>query len=92
MEAANALLKVLEEPPRGLVFLFLAENPGDLLATIVSRSQVVRMAPSVGSDSVSRLTQAGYEETDAHYLMEIVENESELEPFITHLVDLPSVI
>jgi len=90
MEAANALLKVLEEPPRGLVFLFLAENPGDLLATIVSRSQVIRMAPSVGSDSVSSLTAAGYEETDAHYLMEIVENESELEPFITHLVDLPS--
>jgi len=90
MEAANALLKVLEEPPRGLVFLFLAENPGDLLATVVSRSQVIRMVPTVDSDSVSSLTTAGYEETDAHYLMEIVENESELEPFITHLVELPS--
>jgi len=55
MEAANALLKVLEEPPRGLVFLFLAENPGDLLATIVSRSQVIHMVPSVDSDSLSSI-------------------------------------
>ena len=90
MEAANALLKVLEEPPRGLVFLFLAENPGDLLATIVSRSQVVRVQPTIDSDSISRLTAAGYGEADARYLIDIVENEGELEPFIARPVDLAS--
>lgn len=88
MEAANALLKVLEEPPRGLVFLFLAENPGDLLATIVSRSQIIRERPSIDVDSVSRLTQVGYEEREAHYIVDTVENESELEQFIAHPIDL----
>ena len=90
MEAANALLKVLEEPPRGLVFLFLAENPGDLLATIVSRSQVIRMRPTIEGDTISRLSAAGYEEEDARYLIEIAENEGELDLFITHPVNLPS--
>ncbi len=88
MEAANALLKVLEEPPRGLVFLFLVENPGDLLATIVSRSQVVRVVPTIDSNSVSRLISAGYEEIEANYLVEIVESEAELERFIAHPINL----
>ncbi|MBI2681691.1 MAG: DNA polymerase III subunit delta' [Acidobacteriales bacterium] len=36
-EAANALLKVLEEPPDFATLILLAENPGELLATIRSR-------------------------------------------------------
>src|SRR5271168_2253446 len=37
-EAANSLLKVLEEPPEFATILLLSENPGELLATIRSRS------------------------------------------------------
>ena len=37
-EAANSLLKVLEEPPEFATILLLAENPGELLSTIRSRS------------------------------------------------------
>ncbi|HEY6249499.1 MAG TPA: DNA polymerase III subunit [Candidatus Angelobacter sp.] len=36
-EAANALLKVLEEPPEYATIFLLAKNPGDLLPTIRSR-------------------------------------------------------
>ena len=36
-EAANSLLKVLEEPPEYATIFLLAENPGELLATIRSR-------------------------------------------------------
>ena len=36
-EAANSLLKVLEEPPEFATLLLLAENPGQLLPTIRSR-------------------------------------------------------
>src|SRR5246500_2924060 len=36
-EAANSLLKVLEEPPEFATIFLLAENPGELLATIRSR-------------------------------------------------------
>lgn len=39
--AANALLKLLEEPPRRTVFLLVSNNPGALLPTIISRTQRV---------------------------------------------------
>jgi DNA polymerase-3 subunit delta' len=39
-EAANSLLKVLEEPPPATVFILLCENPGSLPPTIVSRCQL----------------------------------------------------
>jgi len=42
-EAANALLKVLEEPPEYAHLLLLAENPSDLLPTIRSRTCAMRL-------------------------------------------------
>ena len=43
--AANALLKALEEPPQGTFFLLVTHRPGRLLATIRSRCRVLRFAP-----------------------------------------------
>jgi len=43
--AANALLKVLEEPPDRTVFILIAENRRDLLPTITSRCQPIRFHP-----------------------------------------------
>ena len=40
-EAANSLLKVLEEPPDFATIFLLTENPGELLPTIRSRSMVL---------------------------------------------------
>ncbi|MBN8818746.1 MAG: AAA family ATPase [Sphingomonas sp.] len=40
--AANALLKNLEEPPAGALFLLIAHRPGRLLPTIRSRCRVLR--------------------------------------------------
>jgi DNA polymerase-3 subunit delta' len=42
-EAANSLLKVLEEPPDSVHIFILAENPGELLPTIRSRCANVRL-------------------------------------------------
>jgi DNA polymerase III subunit delta' len=42
-EAANSLLKILEEPPDTVHILILAENPGELLPTIRSRCATVRL-------------------------------------------------
>ncbi len=42
-EAANALLKVLEEPPPYAHLLLLTENTSDLLPTIRSRSSMMRL-------------------------------------------------
>jgi DNA polymerase-3 subunit delta' len=44
-EAANALLKVLEEPPAFATLFLLAENAGALLPTIRSRSVTFTLAP-----------------------------------------------
>jgi len=43
-EAANSLLKVLEEPPEFATIFLLTENPGELLPTIRSRSMIVPLA------------------------------------------------
>lgn len=44
-EAANALLKALEEPPPQTLFFLTAGQPGDLLPTVVSRCQNIRFNP-----------------------------------------------
>jgi len=41
--AANAILKILEEPPRAAIFLLVSHAPGRLLATIRSRCRVLPM-------------------------------------------------
>lgn len=43
--AVNALLKSLEEPPRGTYFLLVAHRVGRLLPTIRSRCRILRFAP-----------------------------------------------
>jgi len=43
--AANALLKVLEEPPPASVIFLVAHTPGRLLATIRSRCRKLALAP-----------------------------------------------
>lgn len=40
---ANKLLKLLEEPPHKTVFLLITEHPEQLLATILSRTQEIRV-------------------------------------------------
>lgn len=50
IQAQNALLLSLEEPPEFVTFLLLAEDPSSLLETIRSRAPVIRMelfSPSV---------------------------------------------
>jgi len=44
-EAANSLLKILEEPPEFATLFLLTTNPGELLPTIRSRCVTVQLAP-----------------------------------------------
>lgn len=48
--SANAFLKTLEEPPAQYVFILLAANSAQLLATILSRCQMVRFSPLSAAD------------------------------------------
>jgi DNA polymerase-3 subunit delta' len=45
VEAQNALLKILEEPPQYGVFILLAENPEALLPTVRSRCVELKLLP-----------------------------------------------
>jgi DNA polymerase-3 subunit delta' len=45
LEAANSLLKLLEEPPAGVVIVLITGRPYSLLDTIRSRCQEIRFAP-----------------------------------------------
>ena len=44
-EAANALLKTLEEPPEFATIFLLVRNPGELLPTVRSRSAIFTLSP-----------------------------------------------
>jgi len=56
--AANALLKNLEEPPEGAVFLLVAHRPGRLLPTIRSRCRMLRFGALDGAAMVRALAEA----------------------------------
>jgi DNA polymerase-3 subunit delta' len=53
-EAANSLLKVLEEPPENTSLILLAENPQELLPTIRSRSMLHRLG-ALPADEIESL-------------------------------------
>lgn len=69
--AANALLKTLEEAPAHAILLLTADTPEQLLPTIVSRCEVVRLRalpiPSIESDLLDR----GVDEERARLLAHI---------------------
>lgn len=52
-EAANALLKALEEPPEYATIFLLARNPGELLPTLRSRSMIFTLSP-LATDEIER--------------------------------------
>jgi len=59
LEAANSLLKALEEPPEHVVFLLTANNLRGVLPTILSRCQVYQLHP-VKAAVLAQYLQANY--------------------------------
>lgn len=53
--AANALLKTLEEPPAHVILLLTAESPEQLLPTITSRCEVIRLRPPTVTETARGL-------------------------------------
>lgn len=59
---ANKLLKILEEPPQKTIFLLVTEQPDQLLTTILSRVQQIRV-PRLSEDEIQAgLKAKGYDE------------------------------
>ena len=58
-QAANAILKMLEEPPARTVLLLISHQPSGLLPTIRSRCRTLRLAPLGPQEMAKALEQAG---------------------------------
>jgi DNA polymerase-3 subunit delta' len=63
-QAANSLLKTLEEPPDHLILILTAENLYDLLPTIRSRSVVLNFSPLSNEDMKAFATARGLDNAD----------------------------
>ncbi len=70
-EAANALLKILEEPPPSLVFLFTTQSLASLPSTIVSRMRVLRLHPLSHSELLPLLK--GVEDEDQQFILHLAQ-------------------
>ena len=67
VDTANKLLKLLEEPPEKTVFLLIAEDAEELLATIKSRTALVKIpAIDLGSIEAALVERLGCTPQQAH--------------------------
>ena len=101
--AANALLKTLEEAPSYAVLILTADNPEQLLPTIVSRCEVLRLRPLKIQEVQKALEEKGFETNQskliAHisggrfgYARRLLESESLLAEREERLNDLQGLI
>jgi DNA polymerase-3 subunit delta' len=64
VQAANALLKTLEEPPRGARLLLTAAQPSQLLPTVLSRCQVLPLRSPAPDVARSWLQEQGLDQPE----------------------------
>lgn len=70
-ESANALLKVMEEPPEGVLFLLTADSLASVLPTIRSRCVSFAVAPVAQQECVRYCTDHGVEPKTAALYSEL---------------------
>jgi DNA polymerase-3 subunit delta' len=70
-EAANALLKTLEEPPRGATLVLVAETSEGLPRTVRSRTTRLRFAAQPASAVAQALVREGVSELEARLAAEL---------------------
>ena len=101
--AANALLKTLEEAPSYAVLILTADNPEQLLPTIVSRCEVLRLRPLKIEEVQKALEAKGLETSKAKliahisggrfgYALRLIDDDFLLEKREERLNDLQSLI
>jgi DNA polymerase III subunit delta' len=103
VQAQNALLKVLEEPPKGIFFLILASEEDDYLPTIQSRCQVIKLSGPSEEEALSFAVESGISESEAKVLwlqsggsaselMSLIENSEAREKSLDYLADAKSFL
>ncbi|MBG77709.1 MAG: hypothetical protein CL570_01585 [Alphaproteobacteria bacterium] len=69
--AQNALLKVLEEPPKKTLIILVAHRPGRLIATIHSRVQRIAFSP-LSSDDLHQLLNMAEDKPDDTQIVPLI--------------------
>ncbi|MFK7938756.1 MAG: DNA polymerase III subunit delta' [Roseovarius sp.] len=85
IQAANALLKMLEEPPERTTLLLISHQPARLLPTIRSRCRDLRLAPLSPADLTAALQQAGVNDPPSDALAELAAGSVGAALRLTHL-------
>ena len=68
VEAQNALLKTLEEPPKYAIIILITNNKESLLDTIKSRCEIIKFTPIPLVEVADYLTQTGVDKNRASLL------------------------
>ena len=68
VEAQNALLKTLEEPPKYAIIILITDNKESLLDTIKSRCEIIKFTPIPMQEVASYLTMNGIDSKRASLL------------------------
>ncbi|MDY5212731.1 DNA polymerase III subunit [Intestinibacter sp.] len=68
VEAQNALLKTLEEPPKYAIIILITDNKESLLDTIKSRCEIIKFTPIPMREVANYLTMSGVDEKRASLL------------------------
>ncbi|TAM40590.1 AAA family ATPase [bacterium] len=68
-EAANSLLKLLEEPPRDCLFILVTHKPQSIFKTVLSRCKTIKFSPLPRADLESFLiSEHSLDRQSAHFL------------------------
>lgn len=82
--AANALLKILEEPPEKTLFLLVSSQSDKLLTTIISRTQRIAVRAFDDDEVTQFLTQKGVDERRARQIAYLCEGNLSEAVRLTH--------
>ena len=73
IQAANKLLKILEEPPQKTLFLLVTESTENMLATVLSRTQLLKVPRHSDQEVLNYLTNRGVEQAEAKMISNLVD-------------------
>ena len=88
IQAANKLLKIIEEPPEKTLFLLVAESTENMLSTVLSRTQLLKVPRHSDQEVLNYLTNRGVEQAKAKMISNLVDgNINEALKLAEHMED-----
>ena len=73
IQAANKLLKIIEEPPQKTLFLLVTESTENMLTTVLSRTQLLKVPRHSDEEVLNYLMNRGVEQVRARMISNLVD-------------------